>query len=76
MDVSQSIKKDGLFITECETSFSGQSLLLVSHGDALQILQTTFQKEDASRHRSQQHLETAEIRRLKLSSQHCRLGSE
>lgn len=54
-------------IAEYETDFSGKTLLLVSHGDALQILQTAFQKQDASRHRSQQHLETAEIRSLKLS---------
>ena len=54
-------------IIDYETIFSGETLLLVSHGDALQILQASFQKEDASRHRSQQHLETAEIRRLILS---------
>lgn len=41
--------------------------ILVAHGDVLQILQTGFLKhEDASRHRSLQHLETATIRELIL----------
>ena len=65
---NQVMRRVSALITEFETDFSGETLLLVSHGDALQILQTAFQKEDASQHRSQQHLETAEIRRLKLSS--------
>ena len=45
------------------------TVLLVSHGDALQILQTAFSKQCASRHRYQQHLETAEIRQLILEGQ-------
>ncbi|KAL7545575.1 hypothetical protein ACHAWF_008923 [Thalassiosira exigua] len=41
--------------------------ILVAHGDVLQIMQTGFLKhEDASRHRSLQHLETATIRGLSL----------
>jgi len=67
---NQVMRRVSALITECETDFSDKTLLLVSHGDALQILQTAFQKEDASRHRSQQHLETAEIRRLKLSNRY------
>lgn len=67
---NQVMRRVSALIAEYETDFSGKTLLLVSHGDALQILQTAFQKQDASRHRSQQHLETAEIRPLKLSSQH------
>jgi broad specificity phosphatase PhoE len=67
---NQVMRRVSALIAEYETDFSGKTLLLVSHGDALQILQTAFQKQDASRHRSQQHLKTAEIRPLKLSSQH------
>lgn len=41
--------------------------VLVAHGDVLQILQNGFLRhEDASRHRSLEHLETATIRELKL----------
>jgi probable phosphoglycerate mutase len=41
--------------------------VVVAHGDVLQILQTGFLKhEDASRHRSLPHLETATIRELRL----------
>lgn len=42
-------------------------VVLVAHGDVLQIMQTGFLKhEDASRHRSLEHLETATIRELTL----------
>jgi broad specificity phosphatase PhoE len=50
-----------------ESELSAATLLLVSHGDALQILQTAFCQQDAARHRQQQHLETAEIRQLVLT---------
>ena len=58
------------------SSFSGSihnnkrwKVILVAHGDVLQILQTGFLKhEDASRHRSLVHLETATIRELTLLS--------
>jgi broad specificity phosphatase PhoE len=40
-------------------------VILVAHGDVLQILQTGFLlHEDASKHRSLDHLETATIRKL------------
>ncbi len=42
----------------------GQKILLVAHGDVLQLLQTWFQNVPASQHRSLPHLETAEIRCL------------
>ncbi len=54
-------------IYEYEEKLSTTTLLLVSHGDALQILQTAFSRQEASKHRLQLHLETAEIRRMKLS---------
>lgn len=52
-------------IADYESSYRGATLLLVSHGDALQLLQTAFLCQDASRHRSIEHLNTAEIRRLR-----------
>ena len=53
-------------IVELESRYADTNLLLVSHGDALQILQTAFAGLDASSHRELQHLQTAEIRSLKL----------
>jgi len=53
-------------VSDYESSYSKATVLLVSHGDALQILQTAFAKQDASKHRCQWHLETAEIRSLLL----------
>ncbi|MFV2033236.1 MAG: histidine phosphatase family protein [Gammaproteobacteria bacterium] len=49
-----------------EKKITNATLLIVSHGDALQLLQTAFSKQSASRHRYQQHLDTAEIRRLNI----------
>jgi len=54
-------------VAEYEASHRGATLLLVSHGDALQLLQTAFRKQDASCHRSLEHLQTAEIRLLQLA---------
>ena len=51
-------------VVDLERRFVDASLLLVSHGDALQILQTAFAREEASTHRQLPHLQTAEIRRL------------
>ena len=53
-------------VCEYEEKISGVTMLLISHGDALQILQTAFSKQSASEHRRQLHLETAEIRELSL----------
>jgi broad specificity phosphatase PhoE len=54
------------FIMELEDRYSGRDILLVSHGDTLQILQAGFLRIDPSRHRSLPDLATAEIRRLRL----------
>jgi glucosyl-3-phosphoglycerate phosphatase len=55
------------FIVELERRYSGRDILLVSHGDTLQILQAGFLRMDPSRHRSLPDLATAEIRRLRLA---------
>ena len=54
-------------IVELEATYRDRNILLVSHGDALQLLQAAFQKQAASRHRALDHLETAEIRLLILA---------
>ncbi len=53
-------------IRDLEKKYSSKKILLVSHGDALQILQTAFLQKSPSVHRQISHLHTAEIRELKL----------
>jgi probable phosphoglycerate mutase len=54
-------------VVDLDRRYSGRDILLVSHGDPLQILQAGFLRIDPSRHRSLPALATAEIRRLRLS---------
>jgi broad specificity phosphatase PhoE len=54
-------------IIELEQKYTNKDILLVSHGDTLQILQTGFQKVPPTMHRSLKHLETAEIRPMSLA---------
>ena len=53
-------------IADLEQRYSGRDILLVSHGDTLQILQAGFLRVDPSGHRRLPHLDTAEIRELRL----------
>ena len=53
-------------VQRVEGAREGHAVLLVSHGDCLQILQTAFAGVDVSAHRSLPHLETCELRRLEL----------
>ena len=55
-------------VARLEERYSGRDILLVSHGDTLQILQAGFLRVDPSGHRRLPHLATAEIRRLRLGS--------
>ena len=55
------------FIAGLERCHSGRDILLVSHGDTLQILQAGFLRMDPARHRSLPQLSTAEIRQLRLA---------
>jgi broad specificity phosphatase PhoE len=64
--VSAVLDRATALIADLERRYSGRDILLVSHGDTLQILQAGFLRTDPSRHRSLPHLETAEIRRLRL----------
>jgi broad specificity phosphatase PhoE len=56
------------FIADLERRFCGRDILLVSHGDTSQILQAGFLLMDPSAHRRVPHLDTAEIRPLRLGS--------
>ena len=59
------VRARGLELIESlEQSFLGETILLVSHGDLLQILRTAFEGIPANQHRSLAHHETAEIKWL------------
>lgn len=64
--VNQVMARVTSVIADYENQYSAATILLVSHGDALQILQTAFARLDASTHRQLEHLHTAEIRQLLL----------
>jgi len=53
-------------VRELDRAWEDRGILLVAHGDVLQILQTAFQGEIPERHRELAHLDTAEIRELAL----------
>ncbi|MDX6344222.1 MAG: hypothetical protein QOH87_4360 [Trebonia sp.] len=53
-------------VADIERRYSGRDVLLVSHGDTLQILEAGFLRLDPSRHRGLPPLATAEIRELRL----------
>ena len=53
-------------VRDLEKDYSGRTILLVSHGDALQILQTAFERVDSALHRLLPHLETGQISKLEL----------
>lgn len=61
---SQVTRRVTNLILELEREHAGQVFLLVSHGDALQLLQSAFAGLGADRHREIEHLETAEIREM------------
>ena len=54
-------------IAELEKRHSHTDILLVSHGDTLQILQTSFQNIRPEYHRDMRQFETAEIREMLLA---------
>jgi len=54
-------------IISLEEKTNKETYLLVAHGDTLQILQTAFLKQPATKQREMPHLNTAEIRELSLN---------
>lgn len=66
--VNANVKRTTAFILELEEKYTDKDILLISHGDTLQILQTAFDRVDAHTHRSLKHLETAEIRPVVLAT--------
>ena len=54
-----------VLIRQLEEEYKGEKILLISHGDTLQITQTWVEGIAAGLHRSLPHLETGEIRELR-----------
>ena len=53
-------------VADLERQYRGRDILLLSHGDTLQILEAGFLRMDPSSHRQLPHLDTAQIRELRL----------
>jgi probable phosphoglycerate mutase len=58
------LKRTFILISQLEKKYKNKKILLVSHGDVLQILHTHVSGKPVSHHRLIPHLETAEIREL------------
>ena len=52
-------------INSLEQKHTNDTILLVAHGDVLQIMQTVFEQRPTSEHRLVKHLDVAEIRQLR-----------
>ena len=61
---NQVVTRASQLIQELENKYNDENVLLVAHGDVLQLLQTWFQGVPATEHRDLPHLVTAEIRLL------------
>ncbi len=62
--VSHVLQRGLALISLLERRYANRDILLVGHGDPLQILETAFHGLLPSRHRSQKNLEVAEVRPL------------
>jgi glucosyl-3-phosphoglycerate phosphatase len=56
-------------VADLEKEYSGRNILMVSHGDVLQILQTAFERVAPGSHRLLPPLQTGQIRKLELKPQ-------
>lgn len=54
-------------IEKLESQFSGSVILLVAHGDVLQLMQCAFESRPATQHRQLDPLRVAEVRELSLA---------
>ncbi|MDA3809281.1 MAG: histidine phosphatase family protein [Spirochaetaceae bacterium] len=52
-------------INDLESLYTDKNILLVSHGDCLQIMQTVFEQISPALHRSLKHINVAEIRKMR-----------
>lgn len=61
------LKRTTRLIKRLEKTYKNKNILLVAHGDSLQILQTGFLKQDPSSHRNIKHLDVAEVRKIEIN---------
>lgn len=65
VESSQDVQVRSLaLIAEIEAKYAGETILLVSHGDTIQILLTGLKHESAAYHRDIPHFETGELRKV------------
>ncbi|MGM5483755.1 MAG: histidine phosphatase family protein [Nanobdellota archaeon] len=62
--VENIINRTTKLVQEMENKYFNRNILLVSHGDVLQILQTAFFKIHPSKHRNLEHIHTAQIKKI------------
>ena len=67
--VTEVMRRTLSLLSELEASFQDAMILLVSHGDVLQILQTAFDQMEPTQHRQLTPLQVAQIRMLTPVSQ-------
>jgi probable phosphoglycerate mutase len=65
---SEVLARTTSLVGDLERDYIGRTILLVSHGDPLQILQTAFEGLDSGSHRLLPPLETGQIRKLELKA--------
>jgi broad specificity phosphatase PhoE len=66
--VNSVLERSTRLVVELEGAYEDRTILLVAHGDTLQILQTGFLKVDPAGHRSVEHLTTAELRAVSIAA--------
>jgi broad specificity phosphatase PhoE len=64
--VNHLLERTTSLVAGLEKKYSGKKILLVSHGDPLQVLQTGFLNKNPSNHRRIKYLKCAEIGELRL----------
>lgn len=64
---NQVLERTLVLIDLLEKDYTDKKILLVSHGDVLQILHTYFSKKTPRDHREIPHIETAEVRELVIA---------
>jgi probable phosphoglycerate mutase len=62
--VNSVIKRTTALVAELDKKYEGVTVLMVAHGDVIQILQTAFKGMPGEKHRSLEHLDTAKYRRF------------
>lgn len=62
--VAEVTKRVTSYIKRLEKRYKGKKIVLVGHGDVLQIMEAAFKKMNPAKHRSLKHLDNGELREL------------